>query len=111
MSARPARTAQDALREMIGAMNSSQLAVAAKSAGVSLSSLRSFAEGRSGLPSHCLHRLGEHLFAFAISILTAEVRIADFGSGRDDGVFAGPPVLQQNLASACSAGFPEPLAG
>jgi hypothetical protein len=63
MSARPARTAQDALREMLASMNDRQFILAAKASGVSLATLRAFADGRSTLPSHSLHRLGEHIYA------------------------------------------------
>jgi hypothetical protein len=58
---RAARTAQDALREALGAMNAAQFGLAAKSSGVSSSSLRSFCDGRSTLPAHTLTRLGQHI--------------------------------------------------
>ena len=62
MSARPARTAQGALREMVAAMSDRQLGRAAWEGGIPCRTLVAFAEGRSGLPSHSLQRLGEHLF-------------------------------------------------
>jgi hypothetical protein len=61
---RPARTAQDTVREALAAMNDRQFTLAAKATGVSCSALRCFADGRSGsLPAHSLHRLGEHIFS------------------------------------------------
>lgn len=63
MSARPARTAESALREMLGAMNVGQFGAAAKASGVSLATLRAFCDGRSTLPSHTLQRVGEHIYA------------------------------------------------
>jgi hypothetical protein len=49
MTARPARTAQGALREMLGAMNMHQLAQAASAAGIPRAQLIAFAEGRAAL--------------------------------------------------------------
>jgi hypothetical protein len=63
MSARPARTAQGALRELLGAMSDRQLALAAREIGVSRATLTAFASGRSTLPDFSLKRLGEHLYA------------------------------------------------
>jgi hypothetical protein len=62
MTTRPARTAQDTLRETVASMNERQLALAASSIGVSRPTLVAFAEGRSSLPARSLHQLGVHIF-------------------------------------------------
>jgi hypothetical protein len=61
MSARPARTAQSALRISVASMNDRQISRVASEIGISRATLVAFAEGRS-LPSHSLQRLGEFLY-------------------------------------------------
>jgi hypothetical protein len=62
MSARPARTAEGALRDSIAAMNSRQLGLAAREIGVSRATMAAFAEGRTALPTHTLQRLGAYIY-------------------------------------------------
>jgi len=62
MTTRPARSAQDALRDSVAAMGSMQLTQAAGAIGVSRATLVAFGEGRSSLPEHSVKRLGDHLY-------------------------------------------------
>jgi plasmid maintenance system antidote protein VapI len=68
MSARPARSVQSVLRESVAAMSDRQIGLAATEIGVSRATLTAFAEGRSSLPDHCLHRLAERLYKGAYLI-------------------------------------------
>jgi hypothetical protein len=63
MSARVARTADGALREMLAAMNMRQMAQAASATGVSTATLRAYSDGRSTLPAHSMARLVHHCYS------------------------------------------------
>jgi hypothetical protein len=63
MSARPARTADGALREMLAAMNMLQLANAANAAGIPKSTLLAFIEGRTALSAPARQAIAHHVYA------------------------------------------------